>query len=391
MRLFTPDPAPYRTLFPVGAGLGALGVGHWLLYTRGLSETYSGQGHALVQMQAFLLAFACGFLMTMLPRRTAQPGPSRVEVLLLALALVGTGAANLLDRFALAQVGYLLALGILLRFATARIRGATPERRPPRGFALVGVGLAAAIGGGVLLLVQAWGWIGPWGVAVGRGLVQEATFLGLVLGVGHLLHPALMGPPAPTTPPPLARVGGVYPILGIVLLATYPLARWIEVSRDLELAVRSMYLTRAFLVTGILLLGIRAYRMPQVSGLNRWFVWIAFWMIPLGMWFAGLLPALRVAYLHVTFVGGFSLLTFAIAGHVVTVHGGQPERAFRKPWQVWVFGLLFLFAMVTRVSADALITYWIHIEGAALAWMVALVFWTAFAIPGLRQPGDAPH
>jgi len=391
MRLLQPDPAPYRILFPLGAILGALGVGHWLLYTRGLSDTYSGQGHALVQMQAFLLAFACGFLMTMLPRRTQTSGPARMEVLGLALALIGVGAPHLTDRFALGQIGYLIALALLIRFAASRVRQSAPERRPPRAFVLVPCGLVAAVGGGLLLWLAAADRIGPWGVAVGRGLVQEATFLGLVLGVGHLLHPALMGPPADPRPAPLARVPGVYPALGLLLLATYPAARWLENTRDLEFAVRSMYLLRAGLVTAILGLGMRAYRTPRAPGLNRWFVWIAFWMIPLGLWFAGFFPPLRVAYLHVTFVGGFSLLTFAISGHVVAVHGGRPELALRRPWQVGVFGGLFLFAMVTRVSADSLITYSIHIEGAALAWMLALVFWAVFAGPGLRNPGDAPH
>jgi uncharacterized protein involved in response to NO len=69
---------PFRLFFPLGVLLGWLGVGHWLLYAVGATATYSCLAHGLAQVEGFLPAFALGFLLTALPRRTqgalASPG-----------------------------------------------------------------------------------------------------------------------------------------------------------------------------------------------------------------------------------------------------------------------------------------------------------------------------
>jgi uncharacterized protein involved in response to NO len=46
---------PFRLFFPLGVVLGAVGVGHWLLYASGVTATYSCQLHGLLQMQASAL------------------------------------------------------------------------------------------------------------------------------------------------------------------------------------------------------------------------------------------------------------------------------------------------------------------------------------------------
>src|SRR5262249_58192926 len=47
---------PFRAFFPLGVLLGWVGIGHWLLYSVGMTTTYSCMLHGLVQTQAFLMA-----------------------------------------------------------------------------------------------------------------------------------------------------------------------------------------------------------------------------------------------------------------------------------------------------------------------------------------------
>ena len=61
---------PYRVFFPLGILCGLAGVAIWPLYSFGLTATYSGRSHALVQIFGFLYAFIAGFLLTAVPRFT---------------------------------------------------------------------------------------------------------------------------------------------------------------------------------------------------------------------------------------------------------------------------------------------------------------------------------
>ena len=74
--------------------------------------------------------------------------------------------------------------------------------------------------------------------------------------------------------------------------------------------------------------------------------------------------------------------------HVIAAHSGAKEIVSGRPWQVWVFGSLFLLAMTTRVTADFLPEgYWVHLGGAAALWVLALLAWGIWLVPRvLRLP-----
>src|SRR5215472_19312449 len=78
---------PFRIFFPLGVLFAWIGVGHWLMYATGVSANYSCKFHGLVQMQAFMMAFAIGFLLTAVPRRTQSPIIGRVEMAAFVAAL----------------------------------------------------------------------------------------------------------------------------------------------------------------------------------------------------------------------------------------------------------------------------------------------------------------
>jgi len=84
---------PFRVLFPLGFVAGVAGVVPWLVHAVGWAEQPAGLVHGLLQMQAFELCIAGGFLMTAVPRFLETEGTRRWELAIsavLALVLLGT-------------------------------------------------------------------------------------------------------------------------------------------------------------------------------------------------------------------------------------------------------------------------------------------------------------
>src|SRR6516225_8678955 len=128
---------PFRIFFPLGVLFGWIGVGHWLTYAIGVTATYSCKFHGLVQMQAFMMAFAIGFLLTAVPRRTQTQPISGFEMSALAGALAITTIAAIAERWIVSEISYAAIFLILGQFAVRRFVGRVAGRRPPAAFVLV--------------------------------------------------------------------------------------------------------------------------------------------------------------------------------------------------------------------------------------------------------------
>ena len=175
---------PYRIFFPLALALGAAGVAPWLLFGAGLTSRWLASFHALTQMQAFMLAFAAGFLLTAVPKRTRSAPASWIEIALVALLLPGVAAAAFLDQLVASQAAYAAALVVIAQFAVRRFFGRASGRRPPASFAAAPVGLAAGVAGAGLLIASTLKGAPAWVLPLGRALVLDGVFLCLVLGVG---------------------------------------------------------------------------------------------------------------------------------------------------------------------------------------------------------------
>src|SRR5471032_1649291 len=152
-------PDPYRIFFPLGILLGVAGVSVWPLYSFGLTATYSGRAHALVQTDGFLYAFIAGFLLTAVPRFTGTDAPSRATQICLAATLIVSAAASEFRAFAIGTATFLAAHVMLLTLVARRF--AQRRQRPPPTFVLIGLGLMAGAIGAVLSAAVAWE-LGPW-------------------------------------------------------------------------------------------------------------------------------------------------------------------------------------------------------------------------------------
>lgn len=378
---------PFRLFFPLGVVLAWAGVGHWLAYAVGLTTTYSCQAHALVQIEGFLLAFATGFLLTAIPRRTQTPPPAVATLGVLAALQLVTVIASLEERWAVAALAAVGQIGGLVAFAARRLTAAR-ARRPPPGFVLVPLALLQGLMGSVLIAgTAAYGW-DALADRLGRLLVEQGLFLCLVAGVGSLVLPLMAGAP----PPPdvgssqqANRQAVWFGAAGLAIVATLiaEVLGWGRVAPVL----------RGVVVAAALVVGGGAARRPQQPGWNRRLTWIALWLVPLGLVASGLAPDYRVPALHVTFIGGFALLAFCVATHVTASHLDLPALRDGRSPVIGTLAVALLLALGARFIADWSQTYFAHLGAAAVAWIAGTLVWAAALLPawtGMRGRATAP-
>jgi len=374
---------PFRLFFPLGVVLGWVGVSHWLLYFVGLISTYSCMLHGLIQAQAFLMAFALGFLLTALPRRTQTPPVSLLEMALFVVALMTTTAAAYAEAWRLSEAAYAFQFLLLLQFAVRRFLGRSAGRKPPAAFVLIPIGLVQGLLGAAAIAWSPSAGAPLWAESLGRLLVQQGVFLSFVAGVGSLILPLMAGQPPPAdldaSPAERRKLLG-YAAVGLTIFASLVLEQlgWI----------RSAPLLRAAAIAAATSFGAGAWRRPTKPGLHRQLVWLAVWLLPFGLLLSGLFPELRVAALHVTFIGGFGLLTFGVATHVALSHLDMQQQASGRPPAVIAIGALLLLATATRALADLSDLYFFHLALAAFFWLVASLIWIVFLGPRLWRPAS---
>lgn len=376
---------PFRLFFPMAFVLGAAGVLHWVLYGTGVLSSYLAGFHAVTQMQSFLLAFAAGFLLTAVPKRTRSAPASVLEIGILATLLPGVALAELFGASQLAQGLYAAAIVTLVQFAVRRFVAAG-GRRPPASFVLVPIGLASGVIGAALRMASARDLVPAWVGSLGRSLALEAVFTCLVLGIGGFFFAlALRGeaPPDLDKGPREGRRAVGFALAGLAVIGGLVLQERGFVREGLAL--------RAVVATAVLV-AVRGYSPPARPGANRRAVWLAAWAVPVGLALAAIFPGDRVAWMHVVYIGGFGLLAFAVAAHVALGHGGFEAARDGWPWQVLAFGGLFAGAMILRATVTHVPEmYFGWLAAAAAAWLAGAVVWAVFLVPKMWRPPIAPE
>jgi uncharacterized protein involved in response to NO len=391
-------PGPYRIFFPLGISLGLAGVSIWPLYYFGVTAEYSGRAHALVQTNGFLYAFMAGFLLTAVPRFTGTDTPSRSVQYVLAAALIVSASASELRAFAVGTAAFVAAHFMLLSLLVHRFL--RRQQNPPSTFILIGLGLLAGSLGAVLSCAVAWELIPAFWDLLSKRLFTEGMVLLLVLGVGGFLGPRLLGfaelpqfaaPGARTEQPPLpAR-----PIGGVELLwATAGSAILFSLVAEYGFGLAWMAVLRAAVVTAVILATLHLWRLPVVRTTLSWCVWTAHWLIVTSVWLVALAPRYRVDFLHVLFVGGFSLLILAVATRVTLSHGGHDLGQERRSWPLRIGLMMGLTAMLARIGAPfAPVSYFEHLAFAAVFWMGGMICWGFYIIKMIRrrERASVPH
>ena len=370
---------PYRILFPLGVLLAWAGVLHWLLLATGVIEEYRSIFHAFAQIEGFMTCFAVGFLFTLIPRRTPTAPPATWQMVVAVIAPVAIVISAWFEKWALSQVPWLVLMGVLIQFAVSRFRAPGAGLRVPNSFVWVVLALLMGVGGSILAGVGTLGEEMFWLHDIGRAIVLQGMFTGLVLGVGGMLLPVITrGVPPLDGTAPSARAKALHLIAGIAFISTFFLEVLVSVGLGFAL--------RAAIALAVLLGSAEIWRLPSAPGLHRRFIWLAAWMLPLGYACVAAFPEYPKAGLHVVFIGCFALLALCISLHVVLSHGGAPQLLDRWPWPVAAMGTLLFAALALRVLVNvdqAHVHRWLG--AAAVAFLTATVLWASFLWRSLRS------
>ncbi|MEO7166450.1 MAG: NnrS family protein [Chthoniobacterales bacterium] len=365
---------PFRIFFPIGALLALLGVALWPLYYSGAIAEYPSILHARLMIEGFLASFIIGFLGTAGPRITSAPHFTRTEVLLLVtLDLLAAGlhfgsshrAADFLFAFLLAAFAFILGK----RFAQR-------ADSPPPNFVLVALGLLNGVIGALLLAIyQNELYSVPY--RIGASLLEQGFVLLPILGVGpYLLARLLNISRADALPESRVLPTGWLPraafalTIGLTIDATFVAetfgwstpAAWLRAGAVLiYVALRTPRRGRSFLGDCL-----RAGLAAVVIGLAIEAIW----------------PQYRIGALHILFISGFSFIVLTVSIRVIFGHSGNAHLFEKRLPFFLVAGVLIFLAMISRYVADiAPAARTIHLVGAALFWIAALLIWMVKVLP----------
>lgn len=375
---------PFRLLFPLGAAMGVLGVMLWPAYVWG-DATYPLLAHAGIMIQCFLASFVIGFLGTALPRLLEVTKLKLQASLSFSCGILLIATLHLMGHYVLADLGFLL---LMLSFlGTLLIRARRRKDMPPPGFVLVLMGMACALIGVALQIINlTWPNFLPAPCFIlGKRLLQQGFLLLPIMGIGAFLLPRFFGLPSRQNfPESLKPPPGWWPraafaaACGLAVIVSFFLEAWGF--------LRSAWLLRAAAILIYFYREVPVHKAAFGRGSLAWSLRIALASIPIGYLSMALLPARQTTLIHIAFITGFTLLTFTVATRVVLGHSGQSEKFARPLKSIAFMTGLFVLAMATRVSAD-----WMpelrmsHYAYAALAWTGAALVWVIYILPGVRR------
>jgi uncharacterized protein involved in response to NO len=374
---------PYRIFFPLGIILGAFGVSIWPLYYYGVTPGYSGRAHAFVQTDGFLFAFIAGFLLTAIPRFTGTEAPSRRVQYVLAAIVICCTAAFEFQFFVAGQTLFVVEYVFLVVLLGRRFLRRNQD--PPDTFPLVGIGLlsgalAAFINAGV-----AWNVIGPAWDPLGKRLLTEGMVLLLVLGIGGFLGPRLLGFAQLPQFTNIRLAGAEAASKKALLYKVAGLSILLSLISEYGFGVPAMAFVRAAIVTPVILSTVQPWRLPAVRTTLAWCVWCAQWFVISAVWVVAFVPRYRVDFLHILFIGGFTLLILAVGTRVTLSHGGHGLAKERRSWPLRIGISTGLIAMVARLGAPfAGLTYFAHLAWAAILWILGMLVWGIFVFQLIR-------
>lgn len=370
---------PYRLFFPLGIMCGLFGVGQWIPWSFGLSRAGISLGHSLVQSQAFLAFFAAGFLMTAFPWMSGTAPATVTELSMVSVASISFIIFALSGWWIPSQVAFLLFMAGLLFFVGKRILNRT--RNQPSFFFLLGCGLVSALAGTAFIL---WGLMTQesiWLMSVGRQLMQLGFMLFLIMGVTHELGPLILG----YTNVSACHMESGGSQHGIFNLATMAVILFLSFLME-PFVPRQAAFVRALLITFHQLHFAQMWRpIAKKNAVNVIFR-LSCWIVPLGLWVVFLFPKLRIAGLHLIFIGGFGLMILSFGLLVVINHSSRKEDIFSRLRLFRLATVMVLLSALTRFFADVFNDHYISlIRGSAVLWTVSSMLWLIETQPRLLR------
>ncbi len=373
---------PYRLFFPLGIVAGTIGIVQWVLYAIGLSSSYSGFLHSSIQTMVYMNCFITGFLMTSMPRFTQTYTARWWEILTPLLLFVGMGISLALQEWVLAE-GLLLGwYAFLMYFALSRVMGRPPSAsrgNPPVELIWVPIALLHGIIGTLILIFGQTKILPVWALKVGKPMMDQGFLVCLVMGVGGFLIPRLMG--IVKKDDPVKGKVQYYLMCAVLFFASF----FVEGLSypAIGYGLRAAAVTAVFLKTNMLT------NLPQGSGFYVWMAWVSVRMVASGFWGAALFNNYQTLMLHITFIGGFSLMIFAIASMVIMSHAGEGERLNSGVWIIPLVAVGIILSLIGRLLIGFFPDLYFQCLGwASGIWIVFAWIWLIYMLPRIFTVPD---
>jgi uncharacterized protein involved in response to NO len=371
---------PFRIFFPLGLLLGATGVALWPLFVWQQISFYPRDAHLRLMIEGLMGSFIIGFLGTAGPRLLDARPFRRIETFLLLTGQLTAAALHLDQKRNAGDFVFVVTLIVFLGFVASRAR----SRRdlPPPNFVLVILGFVNAIAGIVLIFAARRLTGGAFLDRFGSILLNEGFVLFPILGVGAFFFPKLLGGAKPERADlniamSLWRKRAVIAALtGIVL--------WISFALEAGEWNRAAGIVRGTAVFFYFVFPGQLFQKPSGPPFLAHCFRFGAVLLIVAMFFPAVLPAFRIANLHLAFIGGFTIILFTVSARVILGHSGH-AHLFQKRLRFLIAALVLLIvAMLSRVGADFVPPARnSHLVYAALIWLAAAAVWGWALLPKL--------
>jgi uncharacterized protein involved in response to NO len=360
--------------------LGAIGVALWPLFVWHAIDFYPAQAHIRLMIEGLMGSFIIGFLGTAGPRLLDASPLITAETCLLLVLQIASALLHLAQRQAAGDIVFLTLL-LLFVGMMAKRAGARSDLPPPQ-FVLVLVGLLNAMAGIFLITAAKSLTEGSFANRLGGLMLNEGFVLFPILGVGAFFFPKLLGGAKPESSD--LRIATKLWIKRAAIAALTALV--IRISFVLEALgwIRTAALMRGLTTFTYFVMQGRLLEKPSGPPFLAHCFRLGALLLVLGLLLPAALPAYRLANMHLTFIGGFSVILFTVSTRVIIGHAGQ-SHLFRKKLRFLVATLtLLIIAMIARVGADFIPPARnSHLVYAALVWLLAATVWAVALTPKL--------
>lgn len=388
---------PYRIFFPLGMLFAFSGIGHWLAYGMGWMKAYSGAVHAACQMQLYMSCFILGFLMTAIPRLSGTPVLTWGEWAFVLIAVLAEGTLMVYGKLIAGEIAFSVSILAFLLFFMKRLgmRSQNQKVAMPANFIWIPLAMLTALASGVILSLGYAGYLGGRWVFMGRLLADQGYVLMIVLGIGTFLGPRLLGhdeiiPANEKTQPELRaqrikKERYLYACVYLLLMGSF----FMEVFGQ----VRVAYFLRASITMGVLIKNRAWPYLPRSPRAYAWPLWISFGFLGVGYWAVALMPSMKKELLHLIFLGGYSLMVFAIATMVIFSHGGKPEALSKPVYSLRGLTASIILALILRISASLVPEFYFQmLSAASMIWLLSAGYWCVEVLPAVRlMSNDGGH
>lgn len=326
---------PYVILFTIGIACGLSGALLWILFSFHILDYYPRQAHATLMFSGFLWAFVAGFLMTAVPRMT-QAGFAKLWEVITAVILVTITLLITLIQKTQLLFGVLLFQSLFLFYFLLK-RFLICRRVPFEGFLFVPFAFVHLFYG-----VTAFnhGSLGLFFLHSG-----EAFILNLICGVGSRLIPVISRISQAINPDQvtLQKKYREYFLFALFLNSTFLIQDFYSIQIGL--------LLRAFFIFVYSITHFKILRKPNAATISGWGLKSSILLLFSGYLFAGFFPEYQLSFLHLSYIGGFSMLTLMIATRVSLAHSGAGTEYELSAKVVGPTLFFFLLAAFLRFSS----------------------------------------